>query len=383
MRKNWVSLAGFLALAVSQTGYRTYGDDAATAEPTPASSAEAAPTPLGVTTNKLEAAPTGPVSQIVESDALGFWTVGSDGQATNAAQTTVRVVRSGRIVQTRQVGQGGVAQISKLSPGPYSIMASGPEGFAAFGAYLGDPAGTAVSRVGLVPQRDAQLVRSLIRTHLAAGSVAEATPSTKEITRLSAEENSAFEIQADGSIKGQIIRAAADGQRIEPIANLFVAFVRDGQVVGEATSDANGEFTVSGLTAGIHSLAIAGPGGFAALSTELIQAEPLAQGKVKQFQFVAFQSGGGSTIVPATPDDARLLNQSPGQGPNEMGPPGMAGMAAPGYGGGGAGGGTGGGGGGFGGGGLLGAALGAAGGALAGALINDNNNNPPPTPAAP
>ena len=381
MRKNWVSLAGFLALTVGQTGYRAYGDDAAAAEPTPASSAEAAPTPLGVTANKPEAAPAGPVSQITESDALGFWSVGSDGQAVNAAQTTVRVVRSGRIVQTRQVGQGGIAQISQLSAGPYSVMASGPEGFAAFGAYLGDPSGSAVSRVGLVPQRDAQLVRSLIRSHLAAGAAGETAPATKEITRLSAEENAAFEVQADGSVKGQIIRATADGQRIEPIANLFVAFVRDGQVVGEGTSDVNGEFAINGLGAGIHSLAIAGPGGFAALSTEVIQAEPLAQGKVKQFQFVAFASGSGSTIVPATPDDARLLNQNAQQGP-ENGPPEM--MAAPGFGGGGMGGGAGGGaGGGFGGGGLLGAALGAAGGALAGALINDNNDNPPATTAAP
>ena len=382
MRTNWVSLAGFLALAVGQTGYRAYGEDAAAVEPTPAST-EAAPTPLGVTANKLETAPTGAVSQIAESDALGFWAVGSDGQPVNAAQTTVRVVRSGRIVQTRRVGQGGIAQISQLSSGPYSIMASGPEGFAAYGIYLGDPAGTAVSRVGLVPQRDAQLVRSLIRSHLAAGSVAESTPATQEITRLSAEENANFEIQADGTVKGQMIKAAADGQRIEPIANLFVAFVRDGQVAGEATSDANGEFTVTGLSAGIHSLAIAGPSGFAALSTEVIQAEPLAQGKVKQFQFVAFQSGGGSTIVPATPDDARLLNQNAAQGPDENAPLGPPGLAAPGGGsmGGGAGGGAGGGIGG--GGGLLGAALGAAGGALAGALIADDNNNPPPTPAAP
>ncbi|RLS40401.1 MAG: hypothetical protein DWH81_07175, partial [Planctomycetota bacterium] len=127
MRKNWVSLAGLLALAVGQSGYRTYGDDAAPADPTPVNSSEVAPTPLGVTANKPEAVPTAPVSQIAESDALGFWTVGSDGQATNALQTTVRVVRSGRIVQTRKVGQGGVAQISQLSPGPYSIMASGSE----------------------------------------------------------------------------------------------------------------------------------------------------------------------------------------------------------------------------------------------------------------
>ena len=375
MRKNWVSLAGFLALTVGQSGYRTYGEDAAPADPTPVKSSEVAPTPLGVTANKPEAVTTAPVSQVAESDALGFWTVGSDGQAANAAQTTVRVVRSGRIVQTRKVGQGGVAQISQLSPGPYSIMASGSEGFAAFGAYLGDPAGSAVSRIGLVPQRDAQVVRGLIRTHLESGAASEATQPTKEITRLSAEENASFEIQADGSVKGQIIRAAADGQRIEPIANLFVAFVRDGQVVAESTSDANGEFSATGLSAGIHSLAIAGPGGFAAFSAEVIQAEPLAQGQVKQFQFVALQSGSGSTVVPATPSDARLLNQTQ-QGPPENGPPGMAGLAAPGFGGG-AGGGAGGGGG------LLGAALGAAGGALAGALIADDNNNPPATPAAP
>lgn len=270
MRKNWISLAGFLALAVSQNGYRTYGDDAAPAsptEPTPVASAEAAPAPLGVTTNKLDTSPVGPVSQLVESDALGFWRIGSDGVAQNAERTVVRVVRTGRLVQTRRVGQGGVAQISQVSPGPYTIMASGPEGFAAYGIYLGDPSGSAVSRVGLVPQRDAELVRSLIRSHLNSGSAAEAAPATKELSRASAEENGAFEIQQDGTVKGQIIRATADGQQVQPIANLFVAFVRDGQVVAETQSDSNGEFTASGLSAGIHSLAVAGPGGFSAFST--------------------------------------------------------------------------------------------------------------------
>jgi len=396
MRKNWISLIGCLAVAAGQTVLIAQDDDtapAAAVEEAPV--AESTPVPEAPAAKEVAPAPTfqqaaperfpsqaparatTPAQETVQASAVGFRRVSPTGGFANAQRTTVRIVRAGRIVQTRRVGQGGVAQISEVAPGPYTVLASGGEGFAAFGVYLGDASHSVSSRVGLVPSGDARLVRSLIQAHLKSGEAAASDAVAKSMTPSSSDPNSDFEIQADGSVQGQIVRAAADAEDAQPIAGLFVAFVRDGQVASEARSDANGEFTASGLDAGIYSLAVAGPGGFAAFSTEVVQPEAHVQARVKRFQFVALAGGGGSTVIPAAPADAALFNQAAGNN-SDSNPAATAmggGQGAGGLGGGGAGGGAGAGGG-FGGGGLLAAAAAAAAGFGLGQLDDDKAVTP-------
>ena len=416
MLKNWLTIVGCLALATGQASVYAQDDetvpavapeptadaaatpaDAATGSesPTPASEAAtpaaetpaaapvaeapaAAPTPLPETlpTAKPSVARSlQPMADVNQSSAIGFRKVSSTGGFANPERTSVRIVQSGRIVQTHRVGIGGVVQVSEVSPGAYSIFASGNEGFAAFGTYLGDTAYGASNRVGLVPQRDAQIVRRLIEANLRTGT---GTPTTKKVSRNSSTENSDFELQADGSVKGQIIRATPTNQDAYPITDMFVAFVRDNQVVAEARSDAQGEFSLTGLSPGIYSLAAAGPEGFVCFSSAVIQPEPRVQARVRRLEFVALLgSSSSATIVPVPASDFRLLQQYQTPGTNST-------TSAPGVGGnglGGGGGAGGGGAGGFGGAGLIGALAGAGiGAALAG---NNGNGNGPVTPAAP
>ncbi len=377
VRKNWISFVGTLALAAGHTGLFAQDDETVAPASEPA---QVAPVPVPTPPEKL-ASGLQPLPEIAESSAIGFRRVTSTGGFANAQRTTVRVVRNGRIVQSRRVGEGGVAQISEVAPGAYTVLANGSEGFAAFGSYLGDIAHTVTPRVGLVPQGDSLLVHSLIRTHLRSGTGGNLPAGAHDpVSSDSSFANSDFELQADGTTKGQIIRATPHSQDNQPIADMYVAFVRNGQVVAESRSDSNGEFTASGLSEGIYSLAVAGEGGFAVFSAGVMQPDAHVQVRTRRFEFVAVRQGSSvAAVVPADPADAALFNQPPTSPSNEG--PSEAGMGG-GFGGGGAGGGgAGGGGGGFGGGGLLGALAGVGAGIGAAAAFDDNNN--PATPAAP
>ena len=382
MKMNWISLVGCLAFAASQTGLMAQDDEtspAVSAEPTPAAAVAEAPVPAEApATDTIPVRPSTaslrPIPELVESTALGFRRVTGTGGFANAERTMVRVAQGGRIVQTRRVGEGGVAQVSDVAPGAYSIFANGSEGFAAYGTYLGDTGHSTQSRVGLIPQRDSQIVRRLIQTNLNSNSQAAAP---EKVARDFAYENSDFEILADGTVNGRVAHAAPENQDVRPIAQMFVAFVQGGQIVAETRTNANGEFVVSGLTAGIYSFLVSGQEGFACFSSAVVHPESHVQARGRQLQFVSFNKAVTVTaITPVSPLDFNLFNQIPNTPTNSNSP-------APGAGGGfGGGGGAagGGGGGGFGGGGLLGALAGAG---IGGALAGIDNGNGPSTPAAP
>ena len=88
-------------------------------------------------------------SAVAGSRGLAFLKVVETGGFADAERTRVRIVQGGRIVQTQRVGEGGVAQMAAVAPGVYSVIASGPEGIAAYGISLGQATHHAPHRVGL------------------------------------------------------------------------------------------------------------------------------------------------------------------------------------------------------------------------------------------
>ena len=385
MKKHWISLAGCLALVAGQTIVQ--GDDTAKVtgnEPTPAAAPDpAAVVPVPPAAAPLQAVPRfHPTPEVSESSGLGFRKVTVAGGYADAERTTVRVVTDGRIVQVKRVGIGGVAQIGNVAPGAYTVLANGNEGIAAYGIYLGDGAHSVSNHVGLVPMRDAGVVMNLIQTHLEGGQTGAPAlapaPAAAEAAAFG-EDDGDFEMDADGSVTGRATMPAPAGQVRTPISNLYVAFVREGQVVAQTQTDANGYFSVTGMTSGIYSVAVAGPGGFAVYSAGVTQPEAHVQARVKRLQFVAFRAArSGSSIVPANSKDFKLFKPTIVP-PRPVPPPPPAPPGGGGFGGGGSGGGGGGGGGALG---LLaGAGIGAG---IGAALANrGNNNNTPVTPAKP
>ena len=53
-----------------------------------------------------------------------------------------------------------------------------------------------------------------------------------------------FEIDGEGSVKGQALLPTATGPSGIPMANLYVAFIHGGQVVAQTQTDARGNFTL-------------------------------------------------------------------------------------------------------------------------------------------
>lgn len=300
----------------------------------------------------------------------------------DASRTTVRIVRDRRIVKTNRVGPGGVVQFSHVSPGLYTVLANGPEGFAVFGAYLGDQSAIDYDSVGLIPNRDFRVIQELIQSHLTGGG-SNPTPSDAASEEI-ASYNGDFELAADGSVSGQILRPEANNSAPTPLANMFVGFVQNGSIVSEATTDANGQFTATGLQSGIYALVVSGTSGFAAFTTGVVAPESHVQARVRRLEMVSFlKAGGGLGVGTASSKDFPTFARTTGSSSQGDTSTATTTAATPGAGGGFGGGGAGGGGagGGFGGGGLLGAVAGGAIGAGVAAALDDDDKKA--SPAAP
>jgi len=366
VKSNWFNLAAGLALLAGNG--LVFAQDAgsgAAVEPTPA------PAPEQPRALK-------PIPDVMDSTALGFRRVNSARSFENAERTTVRLVRNARIVQTRRVGVGGVAQMSEVSPGAYSVFATGSEGFAAYSIYLGDGVNSSSSSIGLVPRQDMGPVMEAIRTYTqgsAAPTPAAAAANVgQNLDRIT--EHGDFELHGDGSVKGQVVKAGPRADAKQALPGMHVSFIREGQVVANATTDQDGAFSIPGLEPGIYSFVVAGSEGFATFAVGAVRPVEQAQARTRRFEFVAAAVQTPIvTICPVPASDFSLLNVLANANGTSNGRAPAAPMA-PGGGAGGAGGGGAAGGGGFGG--LLGAAAAAgAGAAIGAAAANDNNPSTP------
>jgi hypothetical protein len=365
VKKSWLNLATGLALLAGNG--LVLAQDAA-----PPAPVEPTPAPAPVQPQGLR-----PIPDVMDSTALGFRRLNAARSFENAERTTVRLVRNARIVQTRRVGVGGVAQMSEVSPGAYSVFATGSEGFAAYSIYLGDGAFSSSSSVGLVPRQDMGPVLEAIRTYTQGSAAptpaAAAANVAKNLDRIT--EHGDFELHADGSVKGQVVKAAPRSEAKQALPGMHVSFIREGQVVANATTDQDGGFSIPGLEPGIFSFVVAGSEGFATFAVGAVRPVEQAQARTRRFEFVAAAvQTPVVTICPVPGSDFSLLNVLANANGSSNGRAPSAPMA--GNGGGGAGGGGGGGaagGGGFGG--LLGAA--AAGAAIGAAAANNDNPSTP------
>lgn len=367
MKNTWLNIAAGLALLSGQPLLAQNEAPAAAEVPAAPAPADPVPAPL----------PEGlrPIPDVMESSAMGFRRVNEARSFENAERTTVRLVRNGRIVQARRVGVGGVAQISEVTPGAYSVFATGSEGFAAYGIYLGDGAFSASSSVGLVPRQDMGPVLEAIHNFTRNADPAPAAGAlvAQDLDRVT--EHGDFELHADGSVKGQVVKAGPRSEAKQALPGMQVSFIRDGVVIANATTDQEGQFSIPGIEPGIYSFVVAGGEGFAAFAVGAVRPVEQAQARTRRFEFVAAAVQTPIvTVCPVPPGDFTLLNTLANATPmqNVQGPAPMATGGAPGGGAGGGGGGAGGGG--FGG--LLGAAAAVGAGIAIGEAIDDDPSSP-------
>ena len=193
-------------------------------------------------------------------------------------------------------------------------------------------------------------------------------------------------LRADGTLKGSLRTFdPASGQTV-PVVDVSVVFIRNGRVVATATPSRQGDFLVSTLRPGIHSIVVHGPGGFMAIGVPIVGFDETAMkddaaaegGRIVPVSLVQTEPGELTLNLLAPPSDVAavssvLQDQQAGgpPGPPDLGGPPPFGPGA-GFGPGGAPGGFGGGGGGPGGGGF-GDLLGLGGLALGAAALSDDS----------
>jgi hypothetical protein len=312
----------------------------------------------------------------------------SAGRLVPASRADVILVQEGQVVDRFSLGQGGVAQLGAIPNGYYTLVARGTDGFAVVRAGLTTNADFA--EFGLCPWVDMALIDGVLQNDVyRSATVATYGDTVAPGTWPSVLDGNGFALRDDGTVRGRATFTPALGDAPRAIVNSRVLFVRGGEIIAEARTNAAGEFEMTGLTPGAASFVIASNLGFLAIATQIGAAEEIVNAEGSEVRFVNYDDGQAPNGEPAPPGDVQAAGGATGPGgpggpvgPGEPGGPG--GPPGPLPLGGGGGGGLGGGGGGFagggggvgGGGGLFGPLLaGAAGAALGWALADDDDDD--------
>ena len=349
-----------------------------------------------------------------------------------AERLTISFVQNGKVMTRVRPGVSGVFQASGLTPGIYSMIASGPDGFLATAISVlpavngqggANEAGLQIDGA-LVPPENAPLVRKLIRERIfptrrsAAGAVAERAVLDRAKRVSQPYRTPLLTIGPDGHLRRRLHRIDPITEHHEPATECTVFLIRGREIRASVHVDQNGLFDFDArrwnLEPGEYSLlvtprpprvedavvgrAAAPSSGYAAVGVTVVNAaalpQPQAVTRPKQnpYQLVSairlaaddadHVDDGAIHASPVSAEDIEAGINGDGSGGEGSGEGAAATPGTPGGGGSGGGGSGGGGsgGGGGGGGGLLGGALlGGAAGALLGA---SGRRRHPASPAA-
>ena len=184
--------------------------------------------------------------------------------ATGLAGLDVYFMRNGNVVQETTTSADGVFRVEGLAEGNYSFVASGENGFAAYGVrVVGETAG--------------------VENVMEAAAIGKGVAAAKQIL----DSNAATTTQefATASNSGDLVGAnrvnLVDGNLTGSVKSLVGANVEGSQVyilsgdkqIAEATTDANGNFKIADMAPGFYNFVASGPSGIAAVSFEAINVE--------------------------------------------------------------------------------------------------------------
>ena len=313
-----------------------------------------------------------------------------------AENLNIKFVQRGSIVAQVKPGPGGVFQANGLTPGVYSLIASGSDGFFGCGVKIYGFVDTPENEIQdslqidmtVVHPSNAQVVQKLIRDRsVGPKMVASRRTQTAQVSYYRAQEGSAplntpvLAVGADGKVNTRINDLDAATQERLLAVGATVYLVQRGAVRGRYQVTEDGSFYAPDLVGGHYSLVALSRrshASFAAIGVVVETGAPAtgtvngnsSRLSVKPVKGAKLQGGSDIDMMPTSDFDSTEDPSATAQQDQSGGF------------GGGAGGGAGGGGGGFGGGGL-GLAAGAAGLAAGVAALANNRHNNPASPAGP
>ena len=296
---------------------------------------------------------------------------GVDGVTEPASLLEIRFMQFGGVAAITIPGDDGSFTVSGLTPGMYSMIAEGPDGYVAWSTYVtNDPAAGGIDTV-VIPIED--LALGVANPNLLTAPESSPEPAFNELSIPIT--SGPVVLDADGKLRGTFRNP------INPImTDLTVVFVHDGAIVDSTRVAQNGYFESGVLNPGVYSVIGRGGSGSIAFSVE-VAANPAAANVDLKSKYVpvAYYPEGlqiNGLIVPNSPPLPEMIEGCCEEPIAIGGIGGIGGVGAIG--------GGGGGGGAFGGGGLLGlAGLGLG---IAAIVDNGDDNqipNRPSSPAAP
>ena len=219
--------------------------------------------------------------------------------------------------------------VSGLTPGLYSVVGRGEEGFMTFGLHV-LPAGEGSGEFDVMaaPPKDVAIIAALAGRFVTAPAAAElsaAAARTAPAVDKTFEESEALagsaapikrsvvRVAADGTLSGQLVTLYDGTGAARPFSDSEVFLLRDGQVVQKATPDAAGSYELTDLTDGVYTLASLGRTGVSAVAIEVAVADAVVENAVDSpFRRVALrkvvrrQAGGFPVaVVPPFASDDR------------------------------------------------------------------------------
>ena len=198
------------------------------------------------------------------------------------ADLTVRFMSNGKVVQATTTSSDGSFRVEGLSEGNYSFIASGENGFAAYGVkVVGETAGIDNVMEATAVAPGVATVKQILDSNVA--EAAQTTSNTEDQAIVGANRVNLV----DGKLVGTV--RSLDNISVE---GTLVYILNGDEQVAKVETDANGNFSIADMTPGVYNFVSTGPSGYAAVSfeaiSETVQEIPVAFSPAAAIQEIGF-----------------------------------------------------------------------------------------------
>ena len=185
-----------------------------------------------------------------------------DAQGTQGiSDLSVYFMKSGKVVQETSTSSDGSFRVEGLSEGNYSFVASGENGFAAYGVkVVGETAGIDNVMEAAAVAPGVSVVKQILDTNLPE-KFAAATDSSVDQAVVGANRVNLVDGKLVGTVRS-LENASVEGT--------LVHILSGDKQVAQVETDKDGSFSIADMTPGVYSFVSTGPSGYAAVSFEAI-----------------------------------------------------------------------------------------------------------------
>ena len=207
--------------------------------------------------------------------------IASIENGTNEGLASLKVffVQNGEVVSETTTQSDGSFVAQSVPEGAYSFVATGENGFAAYGVrVVSDATGkldNLMQAAAVSPNMDS--VKQIIKEKLPSEVTEQILSTVVSEDRVVGANRVRLN---DGQLQGSVVALLGD----ENTEGTYVHIIKDNTQVAEVQADESGSFMVKDLEPGVYDFVAAGPSGFAAVSFEAVQDEEtpsvLSEGEV-------------------------------------------------------------------------------------------------------